>query len=295
MADSRILRVAAVGWEVEKADVQQNLLKAEGLIEHASENRADAIGFVEYFSTLGTGVDTASTAELPGEGTVTQWAIEMAGKYDIEIWCPFIELDQQGRKYNAVGIVDPNDGIVSTHHEFHYFTLEQKGMNVGEGLDVVHRPWGTLGCFICFDIHYPEVSRVLAMRGADVVFWPTLSVGPWSIEALRKKAAVRCMDNGFWLVESNTAAPPPYAPYAGQSRPGSCVIDPEGNVVASTGYRPGVVFVDIDLERRSYGTGIIGAGNEQDLRRGFQDWLRPDYYASEYGSFPIGQSPSPNL
>ena len=93
------------------------------------------------------------------------------------------------------------------------------------------------------------------------------------------------VDNGFWLIESNTAAPPPYAPYAGQSRPGSCVIDPEGNIVASTGYRPGVVFVDIDLDRGSYGTGIVGADSGQDLRRGFQDWLRPEYYADEYKSF----------
>ena len=123
------------------------------------------------------------------------------------------------------------------------------------------------------------------MKGADVVFWPTLSVGPWSIEALRKKAAVRCMDNGFWLIESNTAADAPYAPYAGQSRPGSCVFDPEGNLVAGTGYRPGVVFVDIDIGRGCHGTNTFGSSDMQDLRLGLQDWLRPDHYAAQYGAF----------
>jgi len=279
------LRVAAVGWKVEKLGLEGNLLKAERLIQHASKNRADAIGFVEYFALLGTDLQWQDVAERPGTGAVTQWAIETAAKYDIEIWCPFIEVDEEGRRYNSVAVVNPADGIVSTHQEFHYFALERKGLSVGKDIDVVRRPWGTLGCFICFDIHYPEVSRVLAMKGADVVFWPTLSVGPWSIEAMRKKAAVRCMDNGFWLVESGTASEPPYAPYAGKAAPGSCVYDPEGNVVASTGYRPGVVFADLDFERGSYGANILGAGDQQDLRQGFQEWLRADYYADEYGSF----------
>ena len=120
----------------------------------------------------------------------------------------------------------------------------------------------------------------MAMKGADVVFWPTLTAGPWSVEAVRKKAAVRCMDNGFWLIESNVAADPPYAPYAGNAAPGSCVFDPEGNVVASTGYRPGMVLVDIDLDRKSYGARIFGAdGKLEDLRSRFQGWLRPEYYA----------------
>ena len=161
-------------------------------------------------------------------------------------------------------------------------SVKKRGLNVGHEIGVTKRPWGTLGCFICFDIHYPEVSRMLAMQGAEVVFWPTLTVGPWSVEAVRKKACVRCMDNGFWLIESNLASAPPYAPYGGKHNPGSCVYDPEGNVVASTGYRPGVVFVEMDLDRRSYGKNIFGTDPREDIRTGFQDWLRPEYYAQAY-------------
>ena len=123
MTDERHLRVAVVGWKVEKSDVQQNLLRAEGFVRHASENHADAIGFVEYFSTLGTGTAPKDMAEHPGDGTVTRWAIEMSRTHGIEVWCPFVELDSQGRRYNAVAIVDSQDGIVSTHHEFHYFMV----------------------------------------------------------------------------------------------------------------------------------------------------------------------------
>lgn len=280
----RVLKYALVGWEVEESTIDDNLSRAETHIAHAKENGADAIGFVEYFSILGTPVKPAEAAEEPTGGKVTRWAVEVSNRHGIEIWCPFIELDSQNGKYNSVAIVDPLEGIVDIHREFHFYTLEQKGLSVGTEIKATKRPWGILGCFICFDIHYPEVSRILAMQGAEVVFWPSLSVGPWSIEAVRKKACVRCMDNGFWLIESNLASAPPYAPYAGKSNPGSCIYDPEGNIIASTGYRPGTVFVEIDLDRGSYGKGIFGAEPQEDLRAGFQDWLRPDYYAEAYSN-----------
>ena len=160
-------------------------------------------------------------------------------------------------------------------------------MSVGDAVKVTKRPWGTLGCFVCFDIHYPEISRVLAMKGADVVFWPTLTAGPWSVESVRKKACVRCMDNGFWLIECNSASRPPYAPYAGRHAPGSCIYDPEGNIVAGTGYRPGIVYSEIDTERGSYAKNIISDNPIEDMRSGLLKWLRPDYYGKAYQLYDV--------
>jgi len=220
----------------------------------------------------------------------------MAARHRMELWCPFVELDSSGKKYNAVAIVDPDSGLVGTAHEFHYLALRRHGLDVGPAIRVFKRPWGTLGCLVCFDIHYPEVSRVLAALGAEVVFWPTLTAGPWSIEAVRAKASVRCMDNGFWLIESNLACPPPYAPYANRWEPGSCVFDPEGVMTANTGRRPGVCLVDVDLNRRSFGSHIVNlSGKEdhnvcEDLRDEFMKCLRSEYYGKFYSAIARKES-----
>jgi hypothetical protein len=58
-------------------------------------------------------------------------------------------------------------------------------------------------------------------------------------------------DRGFYG-GITLASASPYTPYAGKPHPGSCVYDPGVYVVASTGYRPGSAFVEIDLDRRSY-------------------------------------------
>lgn len=224
MPKEQTLRVALVAWEIESSTQTDNLKRAERIARNAVEQGAQAIGFTEYFSILGTGTDFVDSAKKPGEGAVTQWAERVATENNLELWCPFVELGDDGRKYNSVAIVDPTDGLVGTAREFHYLALDKMGMSVGREIRVFNRPWGKLGCVVCFNIHFAEAARVLSLQGAEVV-------------------------------------------------------------VADTGRRPGVQIVDMDLTRGSYGSGVLRLGENtqcDNLRQGFQQCLRADYYARAY-------------
>ena len=98
----KILNVAIVNWAVLKQSQQDIFGRAEEIIRTAREEGANAIGFVEYFSILGTGISPRAAAEIPCEGPVTRWAMALSEKYDIEIWCPFLE---EGKNVDAGSVL----------------------------------------------------------------------------------------------------------------------------------------------------------------------------------------------
>ncbi len=281
----RILNVAIVNWTILKQSQQDILDRAGALTRKAKEAGADAIGFVEYFSILGTGISSKAAAEIPGEGPVTAWAIALSKEHDIEIWCPFIEEGKKGDAYNAVAIIDPEDGIVGNFQEFHFFELRTQGLEIGEAIQVIDRPWGKLGCFICYDIHFSEISRALSLQGAELVFWPTLTDGPYSIDHVRRKAQVRCMDHGFWMIEANrnlsTIENYPDIPSA-------CIYNPEGEICHQVSQERELVIAPIDLSFRSKDIPSVEYSDFKNVDEAtrYKRSLRPEYYADLFSSLP---------
>ena len=95
----------------------------------------------------------------------------------------------------------------------------------------------------------PEVARVLMLKGADLLFWPTMAWGPTDAYldiALRSRA----MDNQVYCATANFCRLP-YLPGRGRGR--AYIAAPEGSILADTGHRPGVATTTVDLdEGRDY-------------------------------------------
>lgn len=100
---------------------------------------------------------------------------------------------------------------------------------------------GTAGMLICYDLVMPETARILALQGADIIFFPTMggaAIGPGDIgeQALR----VRAVENFIWLVVA-------------QRGNGAMIISPQGNIVARAEGRDGLAIADIDLHGQRAG------------------------------------------
>lgn len=112
----------------------------------------------------------------------------------------------------------------------------------GNGQEVYDTDFGRIGIRLCGDVYAPELDRLFALQGVDVVFNPSMSWGAsgWVNTMLNQ---VRAMDNGHYVVSAHLAFSDP-----GQR---SHVIDPTGMVVAASSYyADGVMVADIDLDAR---------------------------------------------
>jgi predicted amidohydrolase len=110
----------------------------------------------------------------------------------------------------------------------------------GCGQECFDTDFGRIGIRLCGDVYAPELDRLFALQGADIVFNPSMSWGPSGLINTRLNQA-RAMDNGHFVVSAHLAFSD-----AGQR---SHVIDPTGAVVAASAYYTNSVLIaDIDLD-----------------------------------------------
>lgn len=162
-------------------------------------------------------------------------------------------------------------------------TAEESAMiSSGDKLPVFRLPFGRIAVMLCLDVYFPEIARIYAMKGAEIIFWPTATHGPTQ-ESLLVQGRARALDNSIVVVESNYAGHPPYAPYAGRSRPATArIIDHHGDVIAQTGRRHGIAVADIDLDEVRLTSGCVLAREPDHIKDDLAALARFDLYAKEY-------------
>jgi omega-amidase len=135
---------------------------------------------------------------------------------------------------------------------------------------------------ICMDIYFPEIARIYAMKGAEILFWPTTTHGPTQ-SGLEAQLRSRAIDNSLWIVESNLSGHAPYAPYNGRYHPGNArIVDFNGDIIAQTGRRDGLAIADIDLDERRSTANVVLINDPDDTRADMESLARLDLYAKEY-------------
>ncbi|MBE0698282.1 MAG: carbon-nitrogen hydrolase family protein [Anaerolineaceae bacterium] len=124
------------------------------------------------------------------------------------------------RFYNTAVLFSPSGKIAGKYHKTHLPPVEQFLLTPGDDLPVFDTEIGRVGILICYDMMTPEVMRCLALKGADLVCWPSLGYGWWD-EAGDFTIRSRAHDNHVYLL----GALPTH----------SCIVDPYGDVLASAG------------------------------------------------------------
>lgn len=247
------MQVAAIQMSstTEKA---RNFEVAEGLIRSAVGRGAELVSLPEMWSCHGRDTVYRENAEsIPGRTT------EFLGRLARELGVYVIggsileDAGEDGKMYNTSTVLSPEGELTAIYRKIHLFDvkapdreyLESRTISPGEEVVTCEAGGVTLGLSVCYDVRFPELYRMLAERGADVISVPaafTLQTGRDHWELLLRARAV---ENQSFVI-----APAQW----GQKEDGrqtygrSMIIDPWGTVLAVCPDTDGFALADLDLE-----------------------------------------------
>lgn len=276
----RIVRIAAISYLVDDAQTTVDRNRERGIlyISEAAERGCDLVVLPEMFTTINTGHEIRPE---PHEGPTLDRLMSSAHDHNINVSATYYVVDD-GRVYNQTVILNRNGSIAGIYRKVQPTAAEALIVSAGNTFPAIDLDFGRVGVMICLEIYFPEIARIYAHKGVEILLWPTVTLGPTQ-EGLLAQAQSRAIDNCLYLVEANMAGAPPYAPYAGRIRPGTGrIIGPGGDVLASTAHLPGLAITDVDLDRQHLTTSAVLIRNPDHFRDDMQSITRLDLYAREY-------------
>jgi len=157
----------------------------------------------------------------------------------------YVRGGERGTVHNAAGVIGPTGEVLGEYHKTHVFCGEGRAeggwVTPGERATVVQTPLGRIGMMICFDGDYPELARIQAVRGAEVICRPSALLRSADIWELTTRA--RAYDNHVYVVAANaTGADPGGALYFGNS----LIVSPIAEVLARGASHEGWVSARLD-------------------------------------------------
>lgn len=215
-------------------------------------------------------------------GPLTKRFGAIAHRYSMYILVSFAELDGK-TLYNTCAILGRDGTVCGKYRKTHLCGTEARlcGTQAGNEIPVFDLDFGRIGIAICMDIYFPEVFRVLQLKGADVIFWPHQTYGP-SEEMLQTLLKARAIDTRAFFVASNFASPDYYAPYdPGHALTGrAMIVNRDGMIIADTGHYPGLAITELHLDMPCIGKDVccIRRTGIDDLRVDMLHFRRPELY-----------------
>jgi len=153
----------------------ENLARSVQLIERAAGSGAALVVLPELVNTgyvFASRAEAFSLAESVPDGPTTRAWMDVAHRCNVHVVAGIAERAGE-LLYNSAVVIGPR-GWLGTYRKLHLWGDEHLFFEAGDkGLPVFHTEWGRLGVVICYDGWFPEVYRLLAMQGADIVAMPT--------------------------------------------------------------------------------------------------------------------------
>ncbi len=245
------MRVAAVQLN-SNADKERNLASAECLVRAAADGGAEFVALPEKWNLLADGGELVAGAE-PLDGPSLAAARGWARELGIHLLAGSVsERREGGKPCNTSVLIGPGGEDVAVYRKIHMFDVDAGGVSYREseheepGSEPVVAPLGelVLGMSVCYDLRFPELFRILALRGARLVAVPsafTLATGRDHWEVLLRARAIE--DQVFVLAPNQIGEAPPHFSSCGRSM----IVDPWGVVLATAPDGEGFAAAELDL------------------------------------------------
>ena len=202
-----VVRLGLIQWQMRPYSKLENLMQqAEYFVDAVAGYRADFALFPEFFNApLMAGNNHMSGAEAIRElasytDRIVQNFSELSISYNINIITGSMPEMKDGKLYN-VGYLCKRDGSVERYEKLHVTPDEAKvwGMQGGNELKVFDTDCGKVGILICYDSEFPELSRLLAEEGMDILFIPFLTDTQNGFSRVRNCAQARAIENECYV------------------------------------------------------------------------------------------------
>jgi len=258
------------------ADPRDNLRRAMGMVQQAASQGAQVICLPELFRTryFCQREDPAlfDLAE-PVPGPTTEALGSLAARLGVAIVAPVFERRAEGVYHNSAATIGPDGAILGLYRKMHvpddpaYY--EKFYFAPGDlGFLACQTPFGRIGTLICWDQWYPEGARLTALRGADVLFYPTAigwhpdekqAHGHQQHDAWRTIQRAHAIASGVYVGAVNRVGHEPSEGGAGiEFWGGSFLCDPFG-----------VVLAEASLDKEEILLGEIDPARIAEVRRGW--------------------------
>lgn len=174
---SRNVTIGLVQMDCVLMDKKANLDKMVAYIDEAAEKHVDLICFPELCSTGYSpeliGEKYLELAEEP-EGETFQILSKKAKEYGMYIGAPIaLKTEMPGVLFNGMIVIDKDGKLMGTYNKTHLWAGERFWFIPGNDYPVFDMSFGKVGFMICYDGGFPEVSRILALNGAELILCPS--------------------------------------------------------------------------------------------------------------------------
>ena len=277
------MRIALV-QQPATSDLAGNLARGLAAFDRAADAGADLVAYAElaftpFYPQRHATPDSHQLAEpIPGP-TVEAFQARCAARGVVAVLNLF-ERDEAPdgtvRTFDTSPVIGADGALLGRSRMLHiteYASFHEQGYYApGDlGAPVFETAAGRVGVAICYDRHFPEVMRALALAGAEIVVVPQAgAVGEWPEGLYEAEMQVAAFQNGYFTALANRVGPDDALTFAGES----FVCAPDGRVVARAGEGTDeILYADLDLSEvdRSH------------ARRLFLQHRRPELYAAWLG------------
>ena len=249
------IRVACVQL-TSRDDKASNLEAAERLVARAASTGADVVVLPEKWNAIG-GVDVLHAAAEPVDGGESVEAMAgWARTHGITLVGGSITERRAGREKlsNTCLVFDPDGAVVAVYRKIHLFDVEVGGHvyreseaeEPGEEPVVARLEDWPIGLSVCYDVRFPELYRILALDGAELVTVPAHFTTPTGKDHWHVLLRARAIENQLYVAA---------AAQVGETLPGkpsygrSLIADPWGIVLAQAPDEETVIFAELDRSR----------------------------------------------
>lgn len=244
------MKIALVQFEGEVCEVEANTAHACELIAEAARNGADLVALPELFST-GYNLNIIGPRILdliePVDGPTVTALREAARANGVYVVAGFALAKEElpAVAYNSSVFINREGELLGTFDKAHLWALERFYFRSGNAFPVFDTEFGKVGVMICYDMGFPEVARILALKGAELIVCPSA----WCEEdhdVWNYNTQCRALENTVFLAAVNRHGREGDLYMGGHTR----VCNPRGAVIAELAEEAeGILYAELDFDQ----------------------------------------------
>ena len=261
------VKVALMQMYPKIGNKEYNISRMEDFI-HKTMKQDDQVQFIVFPETILTGIEGEpvmfkSMAETLDDGESMKRICQLAKLYHVYIAYGFAEKDAHSeRLYNSVVMIDDTGKVMGSYHKTHLFAPAEVWDTPGDTYPIFETSFGKVGIITCWDVAFPEVARIYALEGADLLVVCSNWEDPFDDEVWDETALntheedwdlmlrARAYDNVLPLIAANRVGNDGgMLSWFGRSK----IVNPRGKIVKALDTREeGILIGDVDLDESKY-------------------------------------------